>query len=381
MTRRESPTLRTSRERFLAALRAAPQDRPPVWFMRQAGRHLPGYRALRERASFLDVCRNPDVCRVASAEPLYRYGVDAVIVFNDILIPLQDMGLSLDFTPAPKFARLLASADDVASLADPTYDGSTDVARCLAALRREVGEGVAMLGFIGAPFTVAAFAIAGAGRGKEPLPACVETKAEAFEAMQRRLVPVLAEYARVQVEAGADTIQIFESLAEKLTPEAYEQVGFPSLLATIAAVRERCPRVPVIVFGRGLARVLPEIASRGVALGIEPSLRLTEVRSTLRRRGLAAPLQGNLDPAALNLSPADAAAAAEALLADWQEIIPDPALAASHGPTGWVFNLGHGVPADADPDTVQAVVDAVRNFDFCTTEPTKPTESEQEVAS
>lgn len=372
---RATPTARTGRERFLAALRAGPQDRPPVWFMRQAGRHLPGYRALRGRASFLDVCRDPDVCRVASAEPLYRYGVDAVIVFNDILIPLQDMGLPLDFAPGPKFARLLATPDDVAALATPAYGSSTDVARCLAALRQEVGQGVAMLGFIGAPFTVAAFAIAGAGSDREPLAACVEARRATFEAMQRRLVPVLADYARAQVEAGADAIQIFESLAEKLSPEAYERVGLPSLLATVSAVRERCPRVPIIVFGRGLAQALPEIASLGVALSIEPALRLTEVRATLRRRGLLPPLQGNLDPAALNLSPGEAAAAAGSLLSAWRDIIPDPSLAATHGPTGWVFNLGHGVPADADPDAVQAVADAVRGYAYSTTA------SEQEVAS
>lgn len=368
-------TPRTSRERFLAALRAGPQDRPPVWFMRQAGRHLPGYRALRQRASFLDVCRDPEVCRIASVEPLHRYGVDAVIVFNDILIPLQDMGMSLDFTPAPKFERLLATTDDVAALADPPYDHSTDVARCLSALRREVGGGVAMLGFIGAPFTVAAFAIVGGGTGKAPLPACAEAKPAVFAAMQQRLVPVLAEYARVQVQAGADAIQIFESLAEKLSPEAYERVGLPSLLATIAAVRDRCPQTPIIVFGRGLQQALPQIARQGVALGIEPGVRLAEVRSALRRQGLDSPVQGNLDPTVLNGPPIEAAAAAEALLSEWREIVPDPNRANSLGPTGWVFNLGHGVPADANPDTVQAVVDTVRSFEF------GRIETEQEVAS
>ena len=370
-----APLPRTGRERFLAALRAGPQDRPPVWFMRQAGRHLPGYRALRQRASFLDVCRKPDICRIASIEPLHRYAVDAVIVFNDILIPLQDMGMSLDFTPAPKFERLLATTDEVAALADPSYDQSTDVARCLSALRREAGGGVAMLGFIGAPFTVAAFAIAGAGTDKAPLPASVQAKHSVFAAMQQRLVPVLAEYARIQAQAGADTIQIFESLAERLSPEAYERVGLPSLLATIAAVRDRCPQTPIIVFGRGLQQALPQIASHGVALGIEPGLRLADVRSTLRRHGLVSPLQGNLDPTVLNGSPIEAAAAAEALLTGWRDIVPDPSLADALGPTGWVFNLGHGVPADANPDSVQAVMDTVRGFDF------GRIETEQEVAS
>src|SRR5262249_42704013 len=153
------------------------------------------------------------------------------------------------FHPAPKFERLVASVDEVRGLRTPVYDCSTDVARCLRATRRDIGDDVALLGFVGAPFTVASFAIGGVGAGRPPLEALVAEKAEVFKSFQDRLVDVLTDYAEVQVEAGADAIQVFESLADQLEEGAFRAVGLPFLRRVVESIGRRVPGVPLIVFG------------------------------------------------------------------------------------------------------------------------------------
>lgn len=359
-----SGALLHGRERMLAALALRPVDRPPVWMMRQAGRHLPGYRAIRKSLSFLDICRDEDANRLVSAEPAARYGLDAAIVFNDILIPLIDMGMRLDFVPGPRFERLIRTPDDAKGLCTPAYGEPTDVCRCLRALRAEVGERTAVLGFVGSPFTVASFAIAGAGKQRATtLEQSTQEFGPALEAMQRRLVPVLADYAAAQTRAGADVIQIFESLATEVEPGTFARVGLPFLMEMVGAVRRAAPGTPVIVFGRGIWDYVPALAGAGAAaLSLDWTRPLGDAREALRAAGLNTALQGNLDPGALLELPAVARARAQRLLNSWPRIVPLPGRARDLGPTGWVFNLGHGVPENASPDTVQAVVDAVKSF-------------------
>jgi uroporphyrinogen decarboxylase len=356
----------TGRERMLAALSLGPVDRPPVWFMRQAGRHLPGYRAIRERMSFLELCRDEVANAEVSAEPVRRYGIDAAIVFNDILIPLRDMGMAMDFAPGPRFQWLVGSEADVSALKVPRYGPGTDVCRCLRALRATLGADKAILGFVGAPFTVAAFAICGSGGQRvAPLAGDVAARRTLFESMQERLLPILVEYAKAQVAAGADVIQIFESLAYELDPGVYREVGLPGLLGLIEVIRGAVPETPVIAFGRGIWGVIPEIAQSGAgAISLDSTRPLGAARTVLRAAGSRAALQGNLAPESLLGSPARAGQDATALLSHWREIVPLPERGAEVGPTGWVFNLGHGVPEGAKPEAVQAVVDAVGAFRF-----------------
>jgi len=365
MSRAAGKLAMSGRARFVNALAQRRVDRPPVWFMRQAGRHLPGYRALRERHTFLEICRDEAACVPATVEPLRRYGVDAVIVFNDILVPLIDMRMELDFVPGPRFGRLIGSAAEVDSLKTPGYGGVTDVCRCLQAIRREVGDNAGMIGFVGAPFTVAAFAIAGVGSQRQDLSIAAQEKAGTFAALQGRLTGVLADYAVAQAAAGADAVQVFESLAESVPEETFRRTGLPSLLETVQRIRAGTPGTPVIVFGRGLWPFAGEIAGAGAtALSLDHSRPLTNARRSLAAAGHRPVLQGNLDPESLRMSPTDAAASANELLADWRGIVPNPGRARELGPTGWVFNLGHGVPADADPEAVLAVAEAVRAFRF-----------------
>ncbi len=359
----------TGRERMLAALRLDAVDRPPIWFMRQAGRHLPRYQALRERVGFLDLCRDEEVNAIASLEPFERYQTDAVIVFNDILIPLRDMGLGLTFNPGPVFDRLINTVQDAESLSVPAYDTQTDVSRCLATIRKAVGGRAAVLGFIGAPFTISAFAVSGSGRQRLASLAEVLASREAvFEALQHKLTGILASYASCQAAAGADVIQIFESLASDVPPDIYRRVGLPSLLETIRLLKERRPQTPIILFGRGLWPFITDIAASGIAcISLDETRPLADARAALRAASLTTALQGNLDPRALLLPASNARQEARELVRRWREIVPLPEL--GHlGPTGWVFNLGHGVPKDANPQTVRAVMEAVRQF-FIQSEP------------
>jgi uroporphyrinogen decarboxylase len=356
-----APTL-AGRERMLRSLRLEPVDRPPVWFMRQAGRHLPGYRTLRERHTFLELCREPGLCVEASCEPWREYGVDGVIVFNDILIPLRDMGMGLDFAPGPRFSRLIRSDADVRALTTPEYGEATDVSRCLRAIRGEIGSRGALLGFVGAPFTVASFAIGGlSSQRQQGLAEIVMSRPALFESLQQRLVEVLASYAEAQVEAGADVIQVFESLAGEAPGGEFRDAGLPWLVRLVHEIKARAPKVPVIVFGRGLWPFIPELAATGAeCLSLDTTHDLVAARMLLSAAGYRTALQGNLAPESLLGTPAMAAADTTRLLGRWRQMAPVP----GRGPTGWVFNLGHGVPEKADPRAVLAVVEAVREFDF-----------------
>jgi uroporphyrinogen decarboxylase len=354
----------SGRDRMLNALRLGPVDRPPIWFMRQAGRHLPRYKALRERLSFLDLCRDEEVNAIASLEPWERYKTDGVIVFNDILIPLRDMGMGLKFNPGPQFDHLINSVRDVEALGNATYGPQTDVSRCISTIRKAVGGRAAVLGFIGAPFTVSGFAISGAGRQRRgTLPEVLAPREPIFEALQNKLIANLVAYASAQVEVGADVIQIFESLAADVPVDVYRRIGLPSLLKTIEQFKALHPQTPLIIFGRGLWSLIPDIAASGVAcISLDETRPLIHARSELAARGLTTALQGNLDPKMLLAPTSEARRDARDLARRWREIVPCPDRADELGPTGWVFNLGHGVPEDANPETVRAVMESVRQF-------------------
>lgn len=359
----------TSRTRLLHALTGQPVDRLAVWFMRQAGRHLPEYRELRQKASFLELCRDPVLNAEASCQPWRRYGVDAVIVFNDILIPLADMGLELDFTPGPVLQTTIQTRTDVERLATPNYEQSPpSVAACLVEIKRQIKDDAGLLGFVGAPFTVAGYALTCSTlKQRATLPEVLPDagRTAVFSALRERLLGVLVDYAVVQVRAGADAIQVFESSAGEVEEATYRRLGLPSYLELLTRLRSRLPDTPLIAFGRGIWPFVTELARAGAtAVSVDAAFPLCHAREILKKVGLHTALQGNLDPSCLCEEAKIAARAAEELLQNWRAILPQPQQIQTLGPTGWVFNLGHGVPADATPDTVQAVVNAVQRFVF-----------------
>jgi uroporphyrinogen decarboxylase len=337
--------------RVVAACRRQPLDRTPIWLMRQAGRFLPEYRALRERWSLLELCGSAELAAEVTLQPVRRFGLDAAIIFADIMLPLLPMGVDLDFVEGegPVIGSPLASAADVGRLRD--IDIETVLAPTLAAIRSvraRADPAVAVIGFAGAPFTLASYLIEGGASRR-----FVRTKQfawhepAAYRALMDRLAAVSAAFLEAQVRAGADVVQLFDSWAGWLGPEDYADLAAPWSARVLAAVRET--GAPAIHFAVGAAGILePMRAAGGDVMGLDWRFRLTDGWS---RVGFDRAVQGNLDPAVLLAPPAEIARRARAILAD------------AAGRPGHIFNLGHGVHPETPLAAVHTLVDAVRAWD------------------
>lgn len=321
---------------------------PPIWLMRQAGRYLPEYRKVREEAgSFLDLCYNPELASEVTLQPVRRFGFDAAILFSDILVVADALGRPLRFEEGagpilePLTEAQIGKLDDfdVHSRLAPVYE---TVRRARAKLSPEI----ALLGFCGAPWTVATYMITGRGTPDQaPARLFHFRKRAAFERLLRTLADVSAQYLIRQIEAGADAVQIFDSWAGVLDEEAFEACCVRPVRRMVEMVRKRFPSVPVIGFPRGAAaRYFDYRAATGVtALGLDWTVRMSEARK-LQRDG---PVQGNLDPLRL--------LAGGAALERGVTAIID---ALGDGPL--IFNLGHGVGPDTPVANVAAMIELVR---------------------
>ncbi len=332
-------------DRFLRACRREAVDCPPVWFMRQAGRYMAEYRALRERHTLLEICRTPELAVEVTLQPIRAFGFDAAILFSDLLIPLAPLGIPFDFAAGegPVIATPLRSADDVAALRrfEPRQELSM-VLEAIRLLRRELS--VPLIGFAGAPFTLASYAIEG-GHSTS----FARTKALMYEqpATWHRLADLLAEvvadYLRAQVEAGAQALQLFDSWVGALDADDYREFVLPHvrrIFATLAPTG-----VPQIHFGTGTGHLLAlQREAGGTVIGIDWRTPLDE---GWRRAGDQVAVQGNLDPTLLF-------APRERLLAR-----VDGVLRRAGGRPGHVFNLGHGVLPTTPIEAVRAVVEHV----------------------
>jgi uroporphyrinogen decarboxylase len=336
-----------SRERFLAALRRQPHGRPPVWIMRQAGRYLPEYRALKAKSDFVTMVRTPDLAVEVTLQPLSRFPqLDAAILFSDILVIPEALGVGYRFRDAGGIAmeRALATSADVDGLAvADAADRLHYVYEALALLRRSLGQEKALLGFAGSPWTLACYLIEGGGSEDFPrTKAMVKSDPKLLHRLLGILAEAVAEYLTRQFAAGADAIQIFDSWAGALQGADYEEFS----LRYIRAVLERLPvGAPVILYAKGKSPQAAALAATGVpCLGVDWTMPLSQVR---RLAGRPLCLQGNLDPEFMVGEPAAAHAAA-------MEVIADNA-----GDPGHIFNLGHGITPQARIETFQAVLDAV----------------------
>ncbi len=333
----------TGRDRFLAALRRQPVDATPVWFMRQAGRSLPEYRALRARHDFMTMATTPELAATATLMPVARLGVDAAVLFADIMLPLAGMGVSFEIRPnaGPVIPEPIRSEADVARLRVADAEASTPyVFAALRLLRRELGDTTALLGFAGAPFTLACYLIEGKASREFP-----RAKALMYGRpdLWRRLMEVLTEttigYLNGQIAAGADAVQLFDSWLGLLGPEAYRKHVLPYTRRIFAALPTY---VPAIHFSTGSVALLDQIAASGCA-AVSVDWRLP-LDAAWERIGQGLAIQGNLDPTML--------------LTDW-ETTRDGALdvlARAAGRPGHVFNLGHGVLPETDPDRLARLV-------------------------
>jgi uroporphyrinogen decarboxylase len=337
------------RQRFLNACRCQAVDRPPIWIMRQAGRALPEYRALKERHSFLELVRTPELAAEVTLQPVRRFDFDAAIVFSDILVVPEALGQPYHFRDTGGIAMefALTTPADFARLHWADAVGRLDyVAQAIRATRTALAGEKALLGFSGSPWTLANFMLEG-GSAREFVRALRLFREDrpAFDAFMDQLSATVAAYLRMQVEAGADAVQVFDTLGGLLGPDQFEG-GSACWLRRI--VRSLEGRVPVIVFSKGVHGNWDELAATGAdVIGVDWSVPLSEARRRLPGR---VALQGNLEPAVLEKTPEAVAAAATGILEEMQ------------GRRGFIFNLGHGLPPTARIENVAKLVQTVREF-------------------
>ncbi|HEX8374806.1 MAG TPA: uroporphyrinogen decarboxylase [Geminicoccaceae bacterium] len=338
---------------LLAALAGEAQARPPVWLMRQAGRYLPEYRALRTAArSFLEFCYTPDLAVEVALQPIRRYGFDAAILFSDILVVPDALGAKVDFVegegPRLEPTRTAAAIErlDPARLRPhlaPVYEA-------VRRLRAELPERVALIGFSGAPWTLAAYMVE--GRGTREFAAArrlAREERQLFAALVDILTAAVADHLCAQVEAGAEAVQIFDSWAGALPEEERERWVVAPAREVVRLVRARHPAVPIIAFPRGVGagylRYADAVPADGI--GLDTTVPMAWAARALRPGGRLC-LQGNLDPMAL-LGPV------EAMLAEAGRIV------AAAGGRPLIFNLGHGVVPETPPEAVAALVEHLKS--------------------
>jgi len=339
----------TTVPRFLAACRKQPVDATPVWFMRQAGRYLPEYRAVRARHGILEICKRPELAAEITATAAERLGVDAAIIFADLLLPVEPMGMKLRFATG-EGPLLESPLRDPAAMARLRTDGAGELTFVAEAIRRvnaHFGGRVPVIGFAGAPFTLASYMIEGGGsRHYLHTKSLLYTEPELWNALMEKLCAVLEPYLLSQVDAGAEAIMLFDSWVGCLPLEDYRRSVLPFSRRLVQAVQVR--GVPVIHFGTGTAHLLAAMDEAGAeVLGVDWRLPLGQAWG---RVGFRPAIQGNLDPVALF-----------APLPELRRRV-DEVLAEAAGRPGHIFNLGHGILPDTPVENVRAVVEMVHEY-------------------
>ena len=347
-------------DRFLRALRREPVDCTPVWLMRQAGRYLPEYRATRKAAgSFLAMAKNPELACEVTLQPLRRFPLDAAILFSDILTIPDAMGLGLYFVEGegPKFERPVRNAADIARLGVPDMGSDLRyVMDAVSTIRRELDGSVPLIGFSGSPWTLACYMVEGSGSKDF---ARVKALALNDPAAMHKLLDVTTDaviaYLTAQRAAGAQVLQVFDTWGGVLSPSMYREFSL-RYLTRIARELERGDgdaRTPLILFGKGNGAYVGELADSGTdAVGVDWTIDLGDAA---RRTGGKVALQGNLDPVTLYASP-------EAIRAEVGRTLDSYRDGNGGSREGHVFNLGHGMSPDMDPEHVAVLVDAVHTL-------------------
>jgi uroporphyrinogen decarboxylase len=331
-------------DRFLRACRREPVDCTPVWMMRQAGRYMPEYRALREKHTLLDLCKTPELAMEVTLQPL-RLGFDAAILFADILLPLEPMGASFEFAKGEGpviHAPVTGRADvDELRVIEPR-EGLGYVMQAIRLLKKELK--VPLIGFAGAPFTLASYLVEG-GKSRDFLKTkrLMYAEPETWNALMGKLAEVIRRYLHQQIDAGADAVQLFDSWVGNLGPDDYREYVMPHVAHILKDIEKR--GVPVIHFGVGTQSLLPSMREAGgTVLGLDWRTPLGE---TWAKLGHDVAVQGNLDSTVLF--------APQAVAEEHAQRVLDQAA----GRAGHVFNLGHGILPGTPVETVQAVVDYV----------------------
>lgn len=336
----------TKKERFLLTVRGEETDRPPVWIMRQAGRYLPSYMALRDKYTFRDFCLNPEVSVAATLQPLEQLDVDLLIIFNDILIPLEEMGLPVQFPKGgPQIARPLREEADVARFRERDFN-DPPVAKSLRLLKERAGPDIAALGFSGAPFTLAVYAVEGSmSKDQHAIKSMQFLKPALLHEILGRITETAANYLIAQIEeGGADGVQVFESWGGILSmPHDYEEFAAQYQRRLIRKVRQACPGTPIILYLRGSSGRVGAMAQAGAdVIAVDWTTPLADARALTKQT-----LQGNMDPMVL-VNPDAVKQAFKRMLEgfDWRR--------------RWIANLGHGITPQASPEAAKKFVECVK---------------------
>lgn len=333
------------KERFLRAARGERTDRPPVWLMRQAGRYLPEYRELRADYSFREAISTPDVAEEISLQPWDRYRVDGVVMYSDILVALEPLGLEyhIESGVGPVVEDPIEASTDVPESHDPVDETLDYVGELLERLSDRVGEDAAVIGFAGGPFTLASYAVAGKpSRSHVPVRGFRAAHPDAFADLLSTFADVVVEFLQYQVDHGADVVQLFDTYAGLLGPEDYEEYVLPVHQRILESVD-----VPTILFVRNMAGRLDQLKASGAdVIGLDWTVDIAEARETLGD----VPVQGNLDPSYLLGDPDFVAERTRELI--------DRA-----GESGHILNLGHGVDRRTDPIAVEAFVRTAKSIE------------------
>jgi uroporphyrinogen decarboxylase len=333
--------------RFVRACKAQPVDRTPVWFMRQAGRYMPEYRAVRKQYSLIEICKKPEVAAEVTITAAEALGVDAAIIFADLLLPLEVMGLPFHFSAGegPVIDKPLREKADIARLRTDRAADLGYVSEAVSRVCKHFGTSLPVIGFCGAPFTLASYMIEGGGsRNYVHTKKMMYSSPAAWDDLMHKLVAVVAEYAADQVRAGADTIQIFDSWVGCLSVEDYRRYVLPSTTELVRALQKS--GVPIIYFGTDSATLLPSMKQTGAeVIGLDWRIPLDE---GWRSVGFEGAVQGNLDPVLLFADRKNLKARAEDILRR------------AGGRPGHIFNLGHGILPETPVENVKALAAFVR---------------------
>jgi len=340
---------------LIRALLRQPVSRTPVWIMRQAGRYLPEYRAVREKAGdFMSLCANPELACEVTLQPLRRFDLDAAILFSDILTIPDAMGLGLYFEAGegPKFRHPVSTAAEIRKLAVPDVADSLGyVFDAVALIRRELDGAVPLIGFAGSPFTVGTYMVeGGSSRTFQKIKALAAEDPATLDHLLSTVAKVTGNYLNAQIDAGAQAIMIFDTWGAALAADDYRRFSLTHMQAILDDLqRERDgQQIPVILFTKGAGPLLEDMVATGCdALGVDWT---TDLAAARQFTGDKVALQGNLNPAVLRESPAAIEQGVADVLASY-----------GNGP-GHVFNLGHGITPDIDPDHLKVLVDAVHRL-------------------
>jgi uroporphyrinogen decarboxylase len=334
--------------RFLDACWGKPVDRTPVWLMRQAGRYLPEYRAIRSKCTFLELCKTPELAAEVSIQPVEILGVDAAIMFSDILTPVEPMGMKLDFIPGPVFENPIRSMADVERLRIPEMEQDVPyVLETIKILRRELVGKVPLIGFGGAPFTLACYMVEGKGsKDFAEIKRMMYGAPGVYSALMDKITTMSMEYLNAQIKAGAQCIQIFDTWGGVLSPADYERYVLPYTTRLINGLNRM--ETPVIHFVKGSGAMLDTVKlAGGDVMGLDWHVNLGQARDII---GPQMAVQGNLDPTVLFATP-------EIIEREVRRVLDENA-----GRSGHIFNLGHGILPTIPPENARFMVDCVHRL-------------------